>query len=133
MIELFSILNEALIKYIMPLARHEVLELKGVNARRSSKAMAVVLVERFNETVAPFSSSPSRRALRGFQAVSHSVLFFFGVTSHAEEKCLDCKTAESQRYHRLNQSFLKCPQCRFSKKEQMPVACLPILLSMHSM
>jgi len=35
------------------------LELTGVNARRSSKAMAVVLGERFNKAVTPVSSSPA--------------------------------------------------------------------------
>jgi hypothetical protein len=35
------------------------LDLKGVNARRSSKVMAVVLGKRFNEAVAPFRSSPA--------------------------------------------------------------------------
>jgi len=48
------LLKEPLIKYIISL-----LGLKRVNARQSSKAMAVVLGERFNEAVMRFKPSPT--------------------------------------------------------------------------
>ncbi len=91
-------LKEPLIKSIIPL-----LELTGVNARRSSKAMAVVLGERFNKAVTPVSSSPT-----GLSSGSVlSVIFPRRDQSCLRKNALITKQLECQRYHRLNQRFLK--------------------------
>jgi len=79
------------------------LDLKGVNARQSSKAMAVVLGKRFNEAVAPFRSSPT--GLSGYFALR--VIFLRRDQSCLQKNALIAKQPERQRYHRLNQRFLK--------------------------
>jgi len=96
--------KEPLIKSIMPL-----LDLKGVNARRSSKAMTVVLGKRFNEAVAPFRSSPTGRS--GYFALS--VIFLRRDQSCLQKNALIAKQPDCQRYHRLDQRFLKYISCIF--------------------